>query len=211
MLIRRTTPERTRDRTNSPGIVLHLQPETTRAFGTRRAAARIVAKARRALAAPTTAPRITPASRRVRIIARRGQVQAQPPIPVAAARIRHHKQTRRPTIAATRRHLGPTRRRRAAPTLRQRLAVPIPHQPAPIRLLAAATAEVAERLMAVVVQPRTAVVVVVAADRTAIGRVSAFQKGPRLENDAGLLLFCFPSRAQRKGSPPQLSALIGVQ
>jgi hypothetical protein len=42
--------------------------------------------------------------------------------------------------------------------------------------------------MAVVVEPRTAVVAV-AADRTAIGKVSAFQKGPRRENDAGLLPF----------------------
>ena len=121
--------------------------------------------------------------------------------------MRHHQETRLPTIAATRRHLGPTRRRRAVPTLRQRLAAPILrqrlaapilHQPAPIRLLAAATAEVAERPMAEVAEPRTRVAV--AADRTAIGKVNAFQKGPRLEKDAGLSFFAFPLTAQRKGA-----------
>jgi hypothetical protein len=44
--------------------------------------------------------------------------------------------------------------------------------------------------MAVVVELRTAAVVV--ADRTATGNVSAFQKSPRLRNDAGLLLFSVP-------------------
>jgi hypothetical protein len=112
--------------------------------------------------------------------------------------MRHHQETRLPTIAATRRHLGPTGRRRAVPTLRQRLAAPILHQPAPIRLLAAATAEVAERPMAEVVEPRTRVAV--AADRTAIGKVNPFQKGPRPEKDAGLSFFAFPLTAQRKGA-----------
>jgi hypothetical protein len=58
-------------------------------------------------------------------------------------------------------------------------------------------AEVVERLMAEVVEPRT--VAAVAADRTAIGKVSAFQKGPHLLKDAGFSLFRFPLTAERTG------------
>jgi hypothetical protein len=174
--ILQTIQERPRARTNSRRIVLHPQPETTRAFGTRRATRRITAKHRRASAVPPTVHRIAPTTTqtrpRVRTIVHRGLVRAPQPTPEAVALTRRPQGARLPTIAAIR------LRHHLTLTPRQRLAVPIPPLRAPTQHLAAAMAgEVAEAepLAGEVAEPRTEAVVVAV---TPIVRSLAFRERP---------------------------------
>ncbi len=139
-----------------------------------------MARPRTASAAPTVLP--TTRCPRAQTIARRGPAQALPPM-VATVALMHRKETRRPTIAATRRKLAQTSRppariqRRAAATA----AVP-PHVPAVVQQLPTPAA----------VGPRMGVVAVL----TGIAEISTLHKGPRLFKGAGLFFHipCIPFR-----------------